>query len=186
MSLNHILDSIVADADNRIAELTSAHKQYLKELRQESENKLARKSQQIAEQRDQKMRQLKEKTESHARMSQSKALLARRQEFMDRLYADTFNALVALPKDKTESFLKHCLKQVHGKGVIQPSKAHEAVLKKILPAGCEMGEPITAAGGFRFISDTQEHDFTFEFLIHRLLRDATELKAVTQLFPAHA
>lgn len=186
MSLNHILDSIVADADNRIAELTSAHKQLTKELRQESDNRLARKSQQIAEQRDQKMRQLKEKTESHARMTRSKALLARRQEFMDRLYTEALNALIALPKDKAETFLKECLKQVHGKGVIEPSKAHEALLKKILPAGCEMGKTINAAGGFHFISDTQEHDFTFEFLIHRLLREATEVKAAQQLFPAHA
>ncbi len=184
MALNDILDAIVGDADKRIAEATAAHKQFLKELREESERRLSRKRTQIAEQRDQKKRQLKEKTESHARMSYSKAVLARKQEYIDRLYAEAFDALTHLPKDKTETLLEKCLKQIDAKGVIHPAKAHEAMLKKMLPTGCTMGDTIDAAGGFRFVSDTQEHDFTYEFIVHRLLRSATEVDAASALFPA--
>jgi vacuolar-type H+-ATPase subunit E/Vma4 len=186
MALQNILDAIVDDADKRIADLTAAHKQYLKELREDSERRLARKRSQITEQRDQRMRQMKEKTESHARMSRSKALLTRRQEYMDRLYTEALDQLVSLPKDKTEAFLAQCLKQIKGKGTIMPAKAHEAILKKLLPTGCTMGETIDAVGGFRFASDTEEHDFSYEFLIHRLLREKTEVSAAEMLFPANA
>ncbi len=184
MALQDILNAIVGDADKRIADLTSSHKQFLKDLREESERSLTRKRSQIAEQRDQRMRQMKEKTESHARMARSKSLLALRQEYMDRLYKDAFDALVALPKDETESFLALCMKQIDAKGTVHAAKAHEAIIKKLLPSGCTLGESIDAAGGFRFVSDKEEHDFTYEFIINRLLRDATELKAVALLFPA--
>lgn len=186
MALQHILDAIVGDADKRIADMTAAHKHYLKELRDESERRITRKRTQIGEQRDQKMRQMKEKTESHARMSRSKALLARRQEYMDRLYAEALDELVNLPKDKAEAFLKLCLKQIGGKGIIMPAASQEAMLKKILPDGCTLGETIDAVGGFRFVSDKEEHDFSYEFLIQRLLREKTEVSVSEQLFPSQA
>lgn len=186
MALQNILDAIVGDADKRIADLTAAHKQFLKELREDSEQRLARKRTQIGEQRDQRMRQMKEKTESHARMSRSKALLKRRQEFMDRLYADALDQMVNLPKDKTEAFLELCLKQITSKGTILPAKSQEAILKKILPSGCTLGDTIDAVGGFRFVSDKEEQDFTYEFLIHRLLREQTEVSAAAMLFPAQS
>lgn len=184
MALQDILDSITGDADKRIAEATAEHKKRMKDMREESERSINRKRVQITEQRDQKKRQLKEKAESHARMVRTKALLAKKQEYMDTLYADVLDALTKLPKDKTEALLEKCLSTVKGKGTIVPSKHHEAALKKMLPDGCEMGKAIDSAGGFRFVSDKEEHDFTYEFLVRGLLRPQTEVKMAHELFPA--
>lgn len=186
MALQNILDAIVGDADKRIADLTAAHKQFLKDLREQSDRNLERKQLQIAEQRDQKMRQMKEKTESHANMNKSKTLLMHKQVYMDRLYAEALEHLVKLPANKAEAFLGECMKHIHGKGVILSAASQEAVIKKLLPDGVTLGESIKAQGGFRFVSDTAEHDFTYEFLIHRLLRDATEVTVGNLLFPAKA
>jgi vacuolar-type H+-ATPase subunit E/Vma4 len=185
MALNDILDAIVGDADKRIAEAAASHKQHMKEMREESERKLSRKRTQITEQRDQKKRQLREKAESHARMTRSKSVLAAKRRHMDSLYDTVFDLLKNMPKDKTEKFLELCLKQVTSSGVIRPAKAHEAIIKKMLPKGCELGSAIEASGGFRFESDTTEQDFTYEFLVGQLLRPATEVRAGSELFPVH-
>ncbi len=182
MALQDILQAIVSDADKRIADLAALHEQSLRALRTEHEDQLARTQARITQDRDQKMRQMKEKAESHARMSKSKALLALKQENMDKLYAEALKALVALPKDKTEQFLSLCLRHIQGTGVICPSVAHEAILQKILPAGCRLGKPIKASGGFRFESDKEEYDCTYEFLVHTLLRQHTEVLAANVLF----
>jgi vacuolar-type H+-ATPase subunit E/Vma4 len=184
MALQDILDSIAADADGRIAEAKAEHKKRMKIMHEESEHAVNQKRFQLIEQRDQKKRQLTEKAESHARMVRTKALLAKKQEYMDKMYADVLAALIALPKDKTEKFLEQCLKHIKGKGTILPAKAHEAMLKKMLPDGCEMGKAIDASGGFKFESEKEEHDFTYEFLVHGLLRPQTEVKLAQDLFPA--
>ncbi len=186
MALQNILDAIVADADKRIADLTAAHKQFLKDLRDQSDRNIERKQLQIAEQRDQKMRQMKEKTESHANMHTSKTLLSLKQEYMDRLYAEALQHIVALPANKAEAFLAECMKHVHGKGIILPSASQKALIQKLLPNGVTLGDSLQSVGGFRFISDTIEQDFTYEFLIHQLLRDATEVTAGNLLFPSNA
>lgn len=183
MALQTILDTIVAEAEKQIAELTSAHKQFLKQLNEDSEDRLARKRTQIAELHDQHMRQLKEKTDSQARMTRNKTLLACKQKLMDRLYDEAFKHLVGLPQDKTQALLALCLKQIPGPGVILPAKAHKTTLEKLLPKDCTIGETIDAAGGFRFVSETVEHDFSYEFLVYKLLREQTELSAAEQLFP---
>lgn len=184
MALQDIFNSIIADADRRIAEAQKEHKQRMKDMREENERAINRKRHQIAEQRDQKKRQLKEKAESHARMTRTKALLARKQEHMDALYADVLSQLIALPADKTHAFLAGCLDRVHGKGVIMPAKTHEAMLKKMLPDGCELGKAIEAAGGFRFASEKEEHDFSYDFLVYGLLRPQTEVAVSHKLFPS--
>lgn len=184
MAFNDILDAIVADADTRIGDATSAHKQFLKHLREESERTLLRRRGQIAEMRDQKMRQIKDKADSLARMDRNKSMLLRKQDYMNKLYNAVFASIVALPKNETETLLKHFLKNITDEGVIHPAKAHEAMIKSMLPKGCTLGAPIDAAGGFRFVSATQEHDCTYEFIVHRLLRPATEVRAATDLFPS--
>lgn len=183
MAIQDILSAIIVDADHRINDAAADHRKRMKEMREESERALSQKRIQINEQREQKKRNLKEKAESHARMLRTKALLTKKQEYMDQLYADVLNSLSELPKEKVEAFLKQCLGSIHGKGVIRASKAHEALVKKHLPDGCEMGPSIDAVGGFSFESDTEEHDFTFEFLVNGILRPQTEISTSKQLFP---
>jgi vacuolar-type H+-ATPase subunit E/Vma4 len=183
MAIQDILGAIVEDADKRIAEVQSAHKKRMKEMRDESEQITQRKRQQIIDQRDQKKRQLKEKAESHARMLHSKAILSAKQDYMNKVYSEVLASLVNLPKDKLETLLKKCLGQIKSKGTIHAAKEHEALIKKYVPEGCDMGKAIDAKGGFRFVSEKEEHDFTFEFIVNELLRPQTEVKVAHDIFP---
>jgi vacuolar-type H+-ATPase subunit E/Vma4 len=184
MALQHILDAIVAEADRKIDEIQSAHKQRMKEMREQSDRAVTQKKRQINDQLEQRKRQMQEKAASHARMLRSKSLLAKKQECMDSLYANVLEKLSSLPKDKLEVFLKACLERLDGEGTIYPAKPHEAIIKKLAKDRFEIGEPIDALGGFRFESRKIEHDFTFEFIVHSLLRPQTEVAIADDLFPA--
>lgn len=186
MALNDILDSIVADADRRIDDASAAHKKNMKEMRDASGDRALRTRMQISENREQQKQQIKERAESGARMLNNRKVLAAKQSHIDEVYSQVLEKLVGLPKEDTEAFLKKCLSHVHGKGVIRAAKEHESIVKKHLPDGCEMGEMLDVAGGFRFESDREEHDFTYEFIVHGLLRPMTEANTAAKLFPRGA
>lgn len=182
MALQNILDAIVREADERIAHEAAKQRADLKRLREESERRLAAARTQIADQKERKIRQIREKAEARGYLLQRQALLAKKQECMDRLYGMVMDSLLALPARTTESFLKHCLSVTPGKGVVRATKNHEAIIKKLLPKDCEMGATLDARGGFRFSSDREEYNFSYEFLIESVLRPLTDVTSAHDLF----
>jgi hypothetical protein len=70
------------------------------------------------------------------------------------------------------------------KGTIHPTQAHEAILKKLAGSAFTMGAVIPGKGGFRFSGATQDRDYTFEFLVHHVLRPATEMDTARTIFPS--
>jgi vacuolar-type H+-ATPase subunit E/Vma4 len=182
MALQHILDAIVNDANNRIQQINANSKKHLKDAQEASEKRLTDSRKRIAESVDQKKRQLKEKTLSYALMHKRKVLLENKQQHMDDLYNTVLQKLTELPKDHMEKLLKACLGTLPSSGIIRPSAAHEAMLKKLLPKDYEMGEAIAARGGFIFSNDTQEYNFTFEHIVHNILRPATEVHIAHEIF----
>jgi vacuolar-type H+-ATPase subunit E/Vma4 len=184
MALNDILKAITEDADKRIADAKATHDTRIRLMRDEGQRTELQKRQSISELRDQKMRQLKERAQSHARMLRGKKILSKKQEYATKVYADVMNALSAAPKKDIESFLEKALSMVKGPGVIHPAAAHADFIKKHLPSGCTLGDAIATAGGFRFVSGKHEHDFTFEFLVNNVLRAKTEARVASAIFPA--
>jgi vacuolar-type H+-ATPase subunit E/Vma4 len=182
MALQDILQAITHEADERIKSAQSEHKKKLKTMRETHELSVLDAQQRINEQKKRKMIQLKERAESHAHMVARHSLLQKKQELLQDVYAQVVDALTNLPKDKMEAFLKRCLDIIEGKGTIHPAKNSEAILKKLAGDGQKMGEAIDAKGGFRFVGEKQECDFTFEFLVKEVLRHQSETEIAPTLF----
>lgn len=182
MALQDILNAIAKETDDRVQAAQTQQRAKLKELREESERRLLQKRRQIADQKELKMRQIRDKAESHARILQSQEIMRKKQDCMDGLYSEVLSALQNLPKDQLQRFLAGCIAQIDSKGTIYPASQHEEILKSILPPGYTLGTPITCDGGFRFSSNKEEHDFTFEFLISQVLRPTTDVTAALNLF----
>lgn len=182
MALQDILDAIIAQADEQIAQARSEHNKRMSALREESEQALTDSKQQLALQKEERKDQMRRKAHVHAQMLQRNAELAKKQELLDRLYSDTVTALTKLPGKEQESFLERCLKSIKGKGTVRPAKEHAASLKKLLPKDMELGDPVDAAGGFIFLSEKEERDFTFEHLVSSALRPSTEVESAESLF----
>jgi vacuolar-type H+-ATPase subunit E/Vma4 len=182
MALQDILDAITADADRQIAGALDAHKLRMKAMREENEREIEAKRTHIGAQKEQKKRLLREKTASYARMTRAAAVTAKKQECMGDLYVEVLKQLTSLPKEKTESFLKKCLERLKGEGTVHPAKSASDFLSKHLPKGCVMGSPVEAQGGFVFVSQKVEQDFTYEFVVEKMLRAQTEVEVAKKLF----
>ncbi|PIR54038.1 hypothetical protein COU75_02930 [Candidatus Peregrinibacteria bacterium CG10_big_fil_rev_8_21_14_0_10_42_8] len=183
MALQDILAAITADADRQIELARAAHQKELTAMREESERTIAKRKQEIAVQKQQKIAQLTAKAETHAASHKRNALLTQKKEVLDVIYALAVEELCKLPDSDAETLFRECLKKIKGKGEIHPSKKHADLLKKICPSEqFRMKDPIHAKGGFLFISDKEEQDFTFENLIENTLRPRTELTIAHTLF----
>lgn len=183
MALQDILDAISAQADQQIAEARSAHQKAITQMREASERSLARRRQEVAAQKEQKKKQLRAKAEAHAEALRRNAVLTKKQELLDRLFQKVTEELAAAPDGEVEDLLRACLKKIAQKGTIHASGKHAKLLKKLAPSEqFTMGKETNAKGGFLFISDTQEHDCTFEHLVAEMLRPQAELDVSHELF----
>lgn len=186
MAISDILQAIITEADQQIADVQTQHKLTMKALKESHEQQYFSSIKQIDRQKEEKKHQMRSRVEGHAQMVKRLALLGKKQEQIHAVYAAAHSALEKLPKAELERLLVACLKRIGQEGVILPAKTHEELLAKLLPAypGLTMGKSINAAGGFRFIGAAQEHNYTFEFLIENIVRPATELSIARELFPA--
>jgi len=183
MALADILAAITQQADQRIAEARTAHQKQLTQYREQSEREIATKKQEIAAQKEQRKVQLKAKAENHAAMLKRNAQLKKKQELLDRTYQKVVKELSALPDDKIEPLLRQCIKSIKSEGTIHPSEKHENLVQKLADSGkFKIGSSIKAKGGFLFVSETREQDYTFEHLVQETLRPKTELEISQLLF----
>ncbi len=183
MALQDILAAISAQADQQIQRARSEHHKQLTKMREQSERAIATKKQDIALQKEQRKAQLTAKAENHAAMYIRNAELSKKQELLDRTYDNVIAELSKLPDEDLKRLIESCLKGIKGKGAIHPAKKHESLLNKLADSSqLTIGESIDAKGGFKFISDTQEQDYTFEHLVSEVLRPKTELEISHLLF----
>ena len=186
MALRDILQAIIAEADRQIADLQAAHKQSMKDLKDSHEKEYFGAIKQIDRQKDEKMHQMRSRVEGHAQMVVRHAVLRKKRELLDHFYDQISVALAKLPAAQMESLYERCLDRISGPGEILPTKGQEDLLKKLIAKrdGLTLGEVTPGNGGFRFVGKTEDHDYTFAFLVTQLLRPATELAVARDLFSA--
>ena len=184
MALKDILQAITDEADRQIAEAQTRHKTEMKEIKDSSEKTLTASLKHIHQQKEQWKLQMRQRAESHAEMVARHAVLGRKQELLDEVYAQVSDGLASLPKPELEKFLSLCMGKIRDKGTFHPAAAHADLVKKLAPAGCAVGETIPSKGGFRFVGEKQDVDLTFEFLVAEILRPATEIEVASELFAA--
>ena len=183
MALQDILAAITAQADKKIEQARAALQKESGTLRQESEQRIAKRKQEIAVQKQQKLDQMKAKAQTHAAAVKRNAILSKKKELLDRLYGKVAADLAELSEKELEPLLRKCVKGIKAKGEIHPAKKHAALLKKICPSEqFRMKDPTDAKGGFLFVSEKEEQDFTFEHLVEEVLRPKTEIETSHTLF----
>lgn len=183
MALQDILAAITAEADKHIEEARKEHQHALTQLREESERNLAKKKQEIAVSKQQKMKQMEAKARTHAHAQKRNAVLAQKKEVLDSVFAKAAKGLSAVSDKDIEPLLRACIKTIKAKGVIHPSEKHADLLKKICPSEqFRIEKPTKALGGFLFVSEKQELDFTFEHMMEHVIRPKQELATSQTLF----
>lgn len=183
MALQDILAAITAQADKRITDTRTLHLRSLTQLREESERSLAKKKQELAVTKQQRMQQLEAKAHTHALAQKRNSILTKKKELLDQVYSEAVDELAKLSDKEIEPLLRACIKSITEKGTIYPSAKHADILKKICPSEqFSMEKPTEAKGGFLFISKKQEQDFTLEHIIEESVRPSTELDVSQMIF----
>lgn len=184
MSLKHLLESIVQEADHRIATAKKAHIEHLQALEAAHEKRLDAMMKNAQARLAERKRSLHEKASSLGRITASKLLLETKNAEINAVYDNVLAELKALSKEDLSAFFKKCLDMVGDEnGVIRATPDHEPLLKKIAGKNLQMGAPLTrASGGFVLSTEKREWDFTFDFLVSQALRPATEIDTAVKLF----
>lgn len=183
MALQDILAAITAEADVRIADARAEHQRALTSMREESERKIAKKKQEIAVSKKERMDQLQSKALAHAHAYKRNALLSKKKEILDRVFTKATVQLSQIDENEAEALLRACVRRIQSKGAIRPSEKHAALLQKICPSEqFRLEKTISAQGGFLFVSEKEEQDFTFEYLMENIIRPRSELPVAKSLF----
>lgn len=182
MALDDILQAIKTHADRELASAKKAHDERMSTMRESSAADTDRKIRDIAEQKDAKLRALRQKADAFASSQIKHATLTAKKRALDDVYAETASALAAMPAAKLESLLRACLDGLPSGGTIRPAAAHAAVVKTLVGTTHAIGDSIDAVGGFVYIANDREIDCTFESLVERILRPETELDTSATLF----
>lgn len=182
MAFDDILSAITQETDQRIADAKDAHAKHLSSLREESERRLLRKKTEIEGQLTQKKSAMRAKAEAHVALQRRNAALRKKQELLTRCYDDVKKELAGIKPAAAEKLLAQFLGTIKDKGEIRPSGHHKEIVRKIAGDRFTIGKTVDSVGGFLFVSDTQERDFTFESLVDNHLRPLTEVQVSAALF----
>ncbi len=183
MALQDIITAIIEEADREIAILRENHERSAKMMRHAHQQSQSMLKNNMSEQLETRKKQLLLKVHTHCAVERRNRISAMKQEVINAAFTEALTMLAALPDEKVEGILRACLKHIKGKGSLLVSKRHEALLRKIAPSEQFTIENTSdAMGGFRFISTAAEADYTFEQLIHGVLRPMKELEIAHLLF----
>lgn len=182
MALTHIRQAITAEADATIKELATEHAAAVASQKDAHKQGLQNLRTSLQQQKTQKLHQLRSRAEGHANMLTRHAVLGRKQEILNDLYASVAESLAQQPEADLEKMLRNWIDTLPEGGKILPAKPHAALLKKLCGSKYELGDPILATGGFRYVGKKEDRDCTFEFIVKEVLRPETEISVAAQLF----
>lgn len=182
MALSHILSAITAESDAQLSELQATHAARMKQMEEKHQEQLSSMKATVTQQKTQRKHQLKKRTEGHIDMLTRHAVLQRKQELLNELFNGVATTLAKLSDQDAERMLTSWMKTLPKGGKLIPSKKHEALVKKIAGNAYTVDAAGTFAGGFQYIGEKEDRNYTFEFLVEHVLRPSVEIEAASKLF----
>ncbi len=182
MPFHDLLNAIVSQTDADIARLKDAHAKRVEALRRETKEWIAEREQDIVRRTNDRKNELFAKAEAHAFQERRRKVTQMKSDLLDAVYDRTVDALAGLPSAKAEKLLEALLDGIPGSGVIRPTAAHRAILKKIADKRFTLGEDVPGKGGFLFQGEHEERDCTYENLVQNVFRPRTEMQTLRTLF----
>lgn len=185
MALQDILIAIDDDMNGKLEELRKQHQQQMIMLKRESEARTDEYELSVQKQKEEKMKQMRAKARSASQQRRRNMVTRKKRELIDEAYDMVLAQLAKAPQDTAAHFLKRAIERIGDEpGIIHPAKTHAAECERLTAdkAYLSVGSPVAATGGFRFVSEKTEMDFTYESLVRNALRPQTELDAASAMF----
>lgn len=183
MALHDILSAITTEADRHIATLKAQHEQTVSDALTGAKRELEKFESSLTAEYGRKQDQAVRNAKLRAGQVLRNAVLQRKHEHLDSVYAAVLDRLAANAGAFGPLFTS-VLARFSG-GVIRPSAPHAALLRQLVGGNTAlaMGSEIDASGGFVWATDTRQEDWRLESIVNDLLRPRTELDISLALFP---
>jgi vacuolar-type H+-ATPase subunit E/Vma4 len=161
MALSDIIQAIKTQADREIAVIQEASLREKNAIQKKNDEDIATAEKEAKKQTAEKKEQLMKKAETMVKMERKKMMLQEKRLALDTVYKNVLQELQQLPSEKKKELVERLMKHVHGrKGEVKEIKE----------------------GGFLFVSDNAEENYSFPHLIQHTLRPRTEIAVSTKLF----
>lgn len=185
MAFHDILRALDAEARARVATAQNAARSAMAEARARSESATAESIASIERSCERERADLERQATARSHMLERQAVLKAKHDAMEKTYGRALERLASLDDEAAAPLLRSLLGACPDGGVIRPTEAHAALLKK-LANGREIGATVKGTGGFVHESASSERDCRYETLVRDILRPATELRVADALFPSRA
>lgn len=178
MSLQNILDTILADATEQSEAVLTDARNRVREISENAEKKAEEAKKVLADAGENKIAAMHQKVENLiAHREKSEILSAKREILTSALDSAKKTISQKSPAEKEKIFVS-MLEQISAeKGEIRPVAADADILKKALSVSKKpfsLGKEISGRGGFVFVSPSMEMDFRIEEIVDRLVAPRVE------------
>lgn len=163
MSVEGIIDRIISDAKAQAGKITGEAAQQARSIEDENRLEAEEYFKRERERLEEQCRREKERAILGRRLAQRKAVLAARQEWMDRAFSTAYQRLVDQPFSEYRSLLLKLIRKVSGskdEEIIFGQKGEQADLHKIV------GE-LNSDKGARFTMSDAKGDFSWGFILKK-------------------
>ena len=161
MALTDIIQAIKAQADKEITILQEQAVREKNSIKSKTDEEIALYEKDMKKKTEDRKVAMKKKAETMVEMDRKRVLLEEKRKALDSVYKKALEEVKKLPADKIKKFEDSLKKHVEGcKGDIKPVKE----------------------GGFIFVSEKSEEDYSFEHLVNEVLRPQTEITVSAELF----
>ena len=187
MALTDILQKILEEADDKVADIKAITEKEEKELKANYKKMTEDKISEIESNKTKKKEDVDRKMSTLAKMEKRNQLLSAKQENVNKKFEEALAGICNFEDSKIENLLVALIKKlpkVDG-GEITPAKGKKAITEKALKeAGSEysVGEEGLFKGGFILKSEKMEVDYTFEGIVLKNLKSKIIPQVAEKLF----
>lgn len=182
--LKDLISEIEKIGKKKLKDLEKLHKEEVKKLEEEYAEKRTQAVEKIEKRAEEASNQVATRTEMLANTERKKQVLAKKRTMIDQIFVDSLSALVDSPKYKKylESLIAKAQKEVKEGEIIPAKGKKDDTEDAIKGTDYSLGAEGKFKGGFILRAGKIEHDFTFDSLIEKQLRDELETKVAHILF----
>ena len=186
MSLQNILDKILADAAEKAEKIISDAKVRAEKITEKTKIDAEKVREEIAKRGEQKIAAMHRKVENLIAHREKSEMLAAKREILKSALDAAKTAIARKSPEKKEKLFLAMFSQIDAeKGEIRPVAADTEILKKAISKAKKnfsIGSEVSGSSGFVFVSPDFEMDFRVDEILEKILAPALEEKLSQILF----
>jgi len=186
MTTSNIVKEILADAEKEAKEIALKAEKEEKEIIKQYAEKIKKMENDFLQEKQKKEAVMNNKTKSLAESEKNNAILKKKREILKKAFEKAKEDFSNLSKQEIEKLLTASITNIQEKeGIIYANEDCFSIMEKIIKKegkNFKMKKNKDFPGGFLFVNDKVEMDFSFDAIIDKKVKLKMELQIASILF----